>query len=122
MPVQLDGGAEPELDVLVLAGRSDDYPDVPAASDALLLLEVSDTTLRYDRGTKAWLYAANAVPDYWLINLGARTLEVRRRPESGTYQSADVYSETEAVAPLAVPDAPIRVADLLPLEQRPTEP
>lgn len=113
--MQLGSGLEPFPDVMVLLGTFDDYPDVPLASDVLLLVEVSDSTLRYDRGTKAAMYAADNIPDYWLVNLRARTLEVRRQPESGEYLSLDVYAEGEAVAPLAAPDAPVRVADLLPL-------
>lgn len=113
--MQLGRGLEPFPDVMVLRGTFDDYPDVPLASDVLLLVEVSDSTLRYDRGTKAAMYAADGIPDYWLVNLRARTLEVRRLPESGEYLSLDVYGEGEAVAPLAAPNAPVRVADLLPL-------
>lgn len=111
----LGSGLDPLPDVMVLSGRSEDYADAPLASDVLLLVEVSDTTLRYDRGTKAAMYAADGIPDYWLLNLRARTLEVHRQPESGEYLSLDVYGEGEAVAPLAAPDAPVRVADLLPL-------
>ncbi len=114
-PVRLNTGAEPEPDVLVLAGQPDDYADVPSASDAVLIVEVSDTTLRYDRGTKARLYAAENVPDYWLLNLNARTLEVRRQPDGGTYRSLTIYGEDEVVAPLSAPNAPVRVVDLLPL-------
>lgn len=113
--MHLGGGLEPLPDVMVLLGTFDDYLDAPLASDVLLLVEVSDTTLRYDRGTKAAMYAADGIPDYWLVNLRARTLEVRRQPESGEYLSLDVYGEGEAVAPLAAPDVPVRVTDLLPL-------
>ncbi len=115
MPVRLNDGAEPEPDIAVLAGQSDDYADAPAASDTLLIVEISDATLRYDRGTKARLYAAENVPDYWLLNVNARTLEVRRQPEIGTYRSLIIYGDEEAVAPLSAPNAPVRVADLLPL-------
>lgn len=115
MPLQLGSGLEPEPDVMVLPGIYDDYEDVPLPSDVTLLVEVSDTTLRYDRGSKARMYAADGVPEYWVINLRARTLEVRRQPENGEYLSLDVYREDEAVAPLAAPDAPVRVAALLPL-------
>ena len=52
--------------MLVCRGTPEDYPDAPLSSDALLLVEVSDTTLRYDRGTKADMYAADGIPDYWL--------------------------------------------------------
>ncbi len=113
--LRLGSGLEPQPDVMVLPGTSDDYADAPLASDVLLLVEISDSTLRYDRGTKAALYAAENISDYWLVNLRARTLEVRRQPENGEYLSLMVYSEGESIAPLAVPDAPVRVADLLPL-------
>lgn len=121
MPVRLDDGTETVPDMLVLAGQSDDYADVPSASDALLIVEVSDTTLRYDQGTKARLYAAESIADYWLLNLNARTLEVRRQPDGGTYRSSTIYGEDEAVAPLSAPNAPVRVADLLPLVRPRTE-
>lgn len=117
--VQLGSGLEPFPDVMVLLGTFDDYPDVPLASDVLLLVEVSDTTLRYDRGTKAAMYAEDGIPDYWLVNLRARSLEVRREPESGEYLSLEVYAESESVSPLAAPNRTVRVADLLPLARSP---
>ena len=115
MSLSLGSGLDPFPDVMVLPGQSEDYVDSPVPSDVLLLVEVSDTTLRYDRGTKAAMYAADAISDYWLVNLRARTLEVRRQPENGEYLSLDVYREGEAVAPLAAPEASVRVTDLLPL-------
>ncbi|MBV9849531.1 MAG: Uma2 family endonuclease [Armatimonadetes bacterium] len=115
LSLRLNSGLEPEPDVLVVPGVPDDYADVPISSVALLLVEVSDTTLRYDRGTKAAMYATDSVPDYWLINLRYRTLEVRRQPENGEYLSLDVYGEQESIAPLAAPRSPVRVAALLPL-------
>lgn len=113
--MQLATGLEPLPDVMVLSGTSDDYADAPIPSEVLLLVEVSYSTLRYDRNTKAAMYAAEAVPDYWLVNLRARTLEVRRQPEGDEYVSLNGYGEGEAVVPLAAPNAPVRVADLLPL-------
>lgn len=120
LPVQLMDGTEPQPDVAVFPGTFDDYADVPFASDAVLLVEVSQTTLRYDRRTKSRLYAAAGVPDYWLLNLAARTLEVRRQPDGGTYRSLTIYGEDEAIAPLSAPNAPMRVADLLPLMWSPS--
>ena len=114
-PMRLNTGLEPQPDVLVVPGLPDDYADVPDSSAALLLVEVSDTTHRYDRGAKAVMYANDNIADYWIINLRRRTLEVRRQPESGEYLSLEMYDETEAVAPLAAPNSPVRVADLLPI-------
>ncbi len=115
MPIRLSSRLEPEPDLLVVPGIPADYPDAPLFSDAVLLLEVSDSTLRYDRGARAEMYAKDNIPDYWIINLRMRTLEVRRQPENGEYTSLDVYHAGEAVAPLAAPAQPVSVADLLPL-------
>lgn len=115
IPLHLSNLLDPEPDVLVLPGSSDDYSDAPTSADVLLLLEVSDSTLRFDRSVKATMYATDGVRDYWLLNLRSRTLEVYRQPEEGLYLNLDVYHEGEAVAPLAAPNRLVRVADLLPL-------
>ena len=119
-PTDLSTHSDPEPDVIVVTGSLDDYSyRHPTSDGALLVVEVSDSTLREDRRYKAGLYARAGLPEYWIVNINARTLEVRRRPEDGEYLSLDVYAEGEAVAPLAAPNSPVRVADLLPLA-RPT--
>jgi Uma2 family endonuclease len=115
--LRLGSGLEPQPDVMVLPGTSDDYTDAPLASNVVLLVEISDSTLRYDRGTKARMYAAEGIPDYWLVHLQARTLEVRRQPENGAYLSLKVYGEEQAAAPFAAPNTLVNVIDLLPLDQ-----
>ncbi|MGI4790340.1 MAG: Uma2 family endonuclease [Janthinobacterium lividum] len=113
MPLHVKSGIEPEPDVVVLQGLSEDYLDAPYPADVLLLVEVSYSTLRYDRNTKAAIYAENGISDYWIVDLHSRALEVRRDPENGKYVSLRVYGEDEAVAPLAAPNESIKVADLL---------
>lgn len=115
MPIRLSTGLEPEPDILVVLGQVDDYTEHPTPVDALLLIEVSDSTLRYDRHSKATMYAADNIADYWLLNLRRRTLEVRRQPENGEYLDLQVYSETEGIAPLAASTSPVRVAAMLPV-------
>ncbi len=115
LAIHLDSGLEPQPDVVVLRGSSRDYPEVPRPSDVLLLVEVSFSTLNYDRSTKATIYAENGITDYWIVNVTSRTLEVYRQPEGDAYISLRVYDDLEAVAPLAAPNAPVRVADLLPI-------
>lgn len=115
-----DGGprSEPQPDVAVLAGQPRDYAQA-LPSVAALIVEVSLTTLVYDRTRKASLYAQAGIEDYWIINLNAGQVEVYRSPQSlpeGTFGYADItlYQLGQTIAPLAMPDAAVAVADLLP--------
>ncbi|MGH9838115.1 MAG: Uma2 family endonuclease [Blastocatellia bacterium] len=118
-----DGASLPEPDVAIIAGEEDDYDDHP--TEAALVLEVAYSTLRYDRNTKAGLYAKSGVADYWVLNLAERVLEVFRQPVSDvsapfwhSYADQTTYKEGELIAPLAKPDAVISVANLLPPRPR----
>ncbi len=116
MPLEPGGDTDPEPDLAVVRGDPRQMRSHPAS--ALLVVEVADTTLVHDRGRKAELYASIGVADYWLVNLPARRLEVRRRPEraGGVWRYAEerTLGPGEAVAPLARPDTPVGVDDLLP--------
>ena len=86
-PVVLDDLSEPEPDVVLLRPRPDFYEHGhPRASDVLLLIEVSDTTLKYDRQIKVPLYARAGVVEYWIINLQDDTIEIHARPSGDAYE------------------------------------
>lgn len=115
-----DGGPRSELqpDIAVLAGQPRDYAQA-LPSRAALIVEVSLTTLAYDRTRKASLYAQAGVEDYWIVNLNVGQVEVHRRPGAlpdGGFGYADVinYQLGQAIAPLAMPHDAVAVADLLP--------
>jgi Uma2 family endonuclease len=117
-PLNLTRTSAPEPDVAVVAGRPRDYTDHPTT--ALLVVEVSDTTLAHDR-RKARLYARAGIADYWILNLVAGQLEVHRQPQADparrrrfTYGSRTILTAGDVIAPLAAPQASILVADLLP--------
>ncbi len=116
MPIGIGERSEPEPDVVVVSGSPRNYVDHhPTPEEILLLVEVSDKTLRFDRGRKARLYARAGIREYWIVNLIERQLEVYRDPTAeGVYRSIVRYVETDVVAPLAAPGASVRVADLLP--------
>jgi Uma2 family endonuclease len=115
LPLILTTTSEPEPDLLVVPGTPIDYlSSHPKPADLRLLVEISDTTLRLDRTRKLSAYARAGIPDYWLLNLPERRLEVYRDPSGSRYRSVTIYREEEVVALLAAPDAAIRVADLLP--------
>ena len=81
-----------------------------------MIVEISLTTLKFDRTCKARLYAAAGVADYWIVNLEERVLEVHRQPSTrtGVYANIQTFDAKASLSPLAVPDASIAVADLLP--------
>lgn len=115
-PLALDDFNEPEPDVLVVRGGIEDYTaEHPRPADARLLVEVADDTLDFDRGVKAQLYARAGITDYWIINLVDRQVELHRDPTpDGFYQDVQTYGPEDTVGPLALADAEISVAALLP--------
>ena len=120
LPITLNNENEPLLDIAVVLGSLEDY-EVKHPKTAVLIIEISDTTLRYDRNTKAPLYARAGIADYWILNLKERVLEVRRNPVAMRgkllghgYAGLQTLTETESIAPLAATGSPVAVADLLP--------
>jgi Uma2 family endonuclease len=120
-PLHLSETSEPEPDVAVVKGAIRDYVGTGHPTTALLVVEVSDATLRYDRGAKASFYAAHGIADYWIVNLQERRLEVYRDPIADAkqrfgyrFENIARYSQAETAAPLAAPGSAIAVADLVP--------
>lgn len=103
VPLADDG--EPEPDITVMRWRDDFYEDLPpAAADVLLIIEVADSSLRYDREIKARLYAEAQVPEYWLWDLNGRAITLHREPGPEGYGSVATVSGREPLVPLAFPD------------------
>jgi Uma2 family endonuclease len=118
-PIDLRGADpehnEPEPDIAVTRHPRHSYLNRhPTAEDLLLIVEVSDTTVRFDRITKAQLYAEGGVEEYWVLDMPGRQMFVHRRPGPAGYGEVTVYSAEEQVATLARPGSAVRVADLLP--------
>lgn len=123
-PLDLGESSEPQPDVAVYAGVPADYMDVKP-TQALLVVEVADSSIRYDRGQKASLYAKAGIEDYWIINLKDCTLEVYRtpmatptQPHSHGYKVVSSLKAQDSVSPVAAPEAQISVAELLPTAGR----
>lgn len=113
-PVQLDDLSEPQPDFTVLKPRDDDYVrSTPRPSDVLLMIEVADSSLSYDRNVKRSLYARHGIPEYWIVNLAAGEIEVCRAPEGETYASVASHGRDRVLEPLLLPGAVIPVAALL---------
>lgn len=106
---------EPEPDVVVTRDQTSAYLKAhPGPDDLLLVIEVSDTTLRTDMILKARLYARAGISEYWVLDLTARQLHVHRATQNDEYSVVATYAETEKVTPLALPHSLIAVSDLLP--------
>jgi Uma2 family endonuclease len=111
-PVALpDCDSEPEPD-LVWAKPRDYAPRHPTAGEILLLIEVAESSLDFDRGEKADLYAAARIIEYWIINLVDHTIDTHRDPHDGHYRNVQSFGLESTVAPTVFPDARLRVATL----------
>ena len=116
--IALDDESQPEPDVAVVAGAHEDYR-TRLPSRAALVIEVAETSLGFDRGVKAGVYARGGVQDYWIVNLVERILEVHRDPAANPaapygwhYRAVDRLSPTATVSPLALPTVRIPAAHL----------
>lgn len=114
MPVALGDNSEPEPDIAVVTGSPRDYRDTHPRT-AVLLVEVADASLVFDREQKKALYARNAIPEYWIVNLIDRQLEVYRDPRGSDYAAQTTLRPPESITPLAAPRrSTVFIADLLP--------
>ncbi len=119
-PLDVSPSSQPEPDIAVVPGSARDYAKAHPTT-ALLVVEVAESTIRFDRGEKASLYASAGVPDYWVVNLRDHQLEVFRdpvpmpgEPYGYGYRTSAQYLTVDTVTPLANPQGIIQVSDLLP--------
>ena len=97
----MDSAPEPDL---AWVARRDYRRGRPTAEDVLLVIEVSESTLRFDLGKKAELYAAAGIADYWVVDVSARSIVVHRDPAAGRYRDVRTYRESDEIRPLQVPE------------------
>lgn len=111
-PILLGEHSELQPDIAVVKDRN--YAEShPEAEDVLLIVEVSDTTLAYDRDVKLSLYARHGIPEVWLLDVNAGELTVYREPAEGQYRLIRKPMAAEAVSPMLVPDTTITLAEVL---------
>jgi Uma2 family endonuclease len=114
-PVRLDEHNQPEPDLMLLAPRTDFYASAhpTPAADVLLLVEVSDTTARYDRQVKLGLYARHGVHEVWIIDLDNRVLHQYSGPQGNRYTEVNETARPGMLAPLLLPGLEIDASTLL---------
>ncbi len=113
-PVVLSDRSQPQPDLCVLRLRHEGYGEaLPSAADVLLLVEVADTTLSFDRGKKLDLYARQGIPEYWIVNLTDRRLEVYREPGRAGYGVELAFTAAENIAPAPLPGVVVELSEIL---------
>lgn len=110
-PVRLNLSNEPQPDLVLLRRRADYYRTGERAGpgDVLLLVEVADSSLRFDRDVKLPLYARAGIQEVWIVNLRDRMLEVHRAPAGDRYTEHRTHAPDETVSPLAFPDGAVKL-------------
>ncbi len=112
-PVRLDDGNEPQPDIALLRYRDDFYRNAhPGPEDVILIIEVADTSLRYDRDVKLPLYARHGIPEIWIMDMADKRLEIDRNPDGETYRERICPSGISGVAPAALPECALDLKDL----------
>lgn len=106
--------SEPQPDLLLLDPAVDTRGEIGRAEDVFVVIEVADSTMRYDSRTKLAAYAQAGIREYWIVNLGDNTLDVYRQPQGDAYAINKRFERGTSVAPEAFPDRRIEVADIIP--------
>ena len=113
-PIDLDPISQPEPDICVLAPRDDFYTDeLSKATDVLLLIEVSDTTAKFDRLMKVPLYAQASILEVWIIDLQEDIIEIYSDPAAGAYRQRRRANRGQSVTPQALPQFTVEVDTIL---------
>ena len=113
-PIHLSDDSEPQPDITVLRPQPDFYTDDhPTPGDVLLVVEVADTSMGYDREMKVPLYARNGIQEAWLVDLLGETVEVYRNPSREGYRQIQRLYSSDTVSPLAFPDVTMDVDGIL---------
>jgi Uma2 family endonuclease len=112
-PVITGPKSQPQPDISILNFRDDFYGNrIPESSDILLIVEVSDSSILYDREVKGPVYAAASIPEYWIIDVENDRIEVYSAPRDGIYTKSLILSETDSMKSYLI-EREVRVKDLL---------
>ena len=112
-PIRLDRHTEPQPDLVVARGSEDDYADRhPAADDVLLVIEVADSSLRYDRLAKIPLYARSGIPEAWLVDIAGRCVTVYTNPGRDGYGRERTCEGGETLVATAIDDFRLPIEEI----------
>lgn len=113
-PIRLSEHSEPQPDLALLKPHPDFYAEEhPSPQDVLLIIEVTETSLEYDKSVKLPLYAKHGIPEVWLVDLAQGRMEVHRKPQGERYMSAQKFKRDQTIAPEALPEVKLAVDEIL---------
>jgi Uma2 family endonuclease len=112
-PIQFAGNSRPQPDLALLKWQDYSASRPATTSDVLLVIEVADTSIAYDRKVKGPLYAGAGIPEYWIVNLQGRVVEVYTHPTEGAYKQVRKARRGDAVALPAGLEGAVQVSDIL---------
>ena len=113
-PVELDNYSEPEPDVVLLEPKADFYASGhPQSQDVFLIVEVADSTIKFDGEIKVALYGENNVVEVWLVDINEQCLEVYRQPIGSIYQEVQKLKRGEFLSVQRFSDINIQVDEIL---------
>lgn len=112
-PLRLSDFNEPEPDLVLADLTKYDGSRHPRPEEVILLIEVSDSTLKYDRDSKVPLYAEAGIPEVWIINLPNNIIEIHQKPSNGLYQLVKIFKPDEVVKSEKLPNLSFPVKDIL---------
>lgn len=111
--IQLDDYSEPQPDLVLAKLRDDFYETKPIQpEDIFLLIEVSDSTIQYDKEVKIPVYAKNKIQEVWLVNLNKNNLEIFREPENNSYHNLQTLNSKSTINLLIFPQLKINLSDI----------
>jgi Uma2 family endonuclease len=117
-PITLPNNSEPEPDVVIAKLRKDnDENSHPVPADILLIIEVSDTTLKFDQEVKAPLYAISGINEYWVVNLIDNRVEVYSQPEGGIYTTVQIFMPPRSINLPQFPEISLNITDFFPAQK-----
>jgi Uma2 family endonuclease len=111
-PVILPPRSEPQPDFVLMKPSAHAARRVPHPEDVLLIVEVSDTTLAYDRRAKLPLYAKSGIPEVWIVDVNSETIESYRAPGKAGYAESTLYRRDSSISPAQLPAVSIRIDDI----------
>lgn len=113
-PIRVNDFSEPEPDLSILRPREDFYEQAhPGPEDVFWLVEVSDSSLQFDREVKLPLYARHGVSEVWVVNVQNAVVEVHSTPEGGGYRDLAERRRGDSLAPRAFPDLVFEVETIV---------